>query len=1133
MLDQDAPSESSAPTTDINTSTSNTNIVNINALNNNHNPLNDHDYCSPNKTKSQKQPDLNNTEMKSNLIDSTSAQRELLTFDEALASTSTSPGHQKLTTDQRPLHEGFSGIPENPRIDGNLSDSSSSSSLSSSGTSSKDLVIAQASSLNQNIAPVKRRPGRPPGIRKSTSDLPEQATVTSVRAKRARQSTSVTDKSEWIMGDDQIDSVLSEHLHDEPKETRRKSMREQDFAYDQHTSSEYSSSEAESDQGSDYNSEDDPERLWCLCQKPHGGKFMICCDICKDWFHGHCVGVTKLMGDRFEKEGKEWFCAECSEKLRSGIPRNAIPKKRIAKEEKKKAISTPGKRGRGRPRKTDVRDVATRSSQRTTRKSSSSLDPRTGVDNGRLKKNLARADARSDSFGDFEDSQKLKQLIRERKKSFFYKRELSAQMKAAKRNELGLGRQSLTAHLSQGLDSLASSTSTPNMSNLPINIKSEQKDKPKPNIVLQINTKKDSGSNQNDPSSRIVTAIVRSPKKSKPADPTVNDLFTADPIQISKKVKVQANNTVGQNINQLVGDTGSSNCDSGVRKRSNSSSNALKKSPPIQDHGEQSTPKKKRKDSDSTIPNGSASSPVGGSKHIARKIKESLELRCKQMKDLDISPSKIEHLAFEIEGQLNECFKEGSPKYLNKFRSLMFNLGNLKNQALVLNVLTGEISPAKLVRMSSDEMAPHELAKWRERENKHSIELIKRDAQLQAQQVIVKKTHKGEEVISAPALNEPEDPTAEVSNQEPPTTPTKHLPKEVKTEPIQSSTPPPMGSVVKSAGSLKMKITGLSSDTSFRSVNQEINDCKAKELDSAKVLTDPPIAEDMVSRELVDSIDMSTGNESDVGSADSKRKCTELEQVTEQPKRFRVSIDTKLDPANLSRLTEPLIKPAQEQATMEYEEYSPSRASPNEIPGLTDDKSHDSFIEASSDAQDQSTKSADSSPPPLPIDPSNPCWSGTINTPDTSKFSASAWPLTGSLEFMKEELPQNLMVCGRIAPDQVQSYIRKLKSTSTNHILIVQFFPLTPGDKVNFDTFFDYLYSRNRYGVIQASPQVLRDFYILPIHDKASLPEVLRPVKGPNPAIDRKDPNCLLGLLVRSKRTNNTSTSGYTPSRIK
>lgn len=54
-------------------------------------------------------------------------------------------------------------------------------------------------------------------------------------------------------------------------------------------------SEAESSDES-WNSEDDPDRLWCICKKPHNNRFMICCDLCEDWFHGKCVGVTKSMG---------------------------------------------------------------------------------------------------------------------------------------------------------------------------------------------------------------------------------------------------------------------------------------------------------------------------------------------------------------------------------------------------------------------------------------------------------------------------------------------------------------------------------------------------------------------------------------------------------------------------------------------------------------------------------------------------------------------------------------------------------------------------------------------------------------------------------------------------------------------
>ena len=64
----------------------------------------------------------------------------------------------------------------------------------------------------------------------------------------------------------------------------------------------------------DADSEDDPNKLWCICQQPHNNKFMICCDSCLDWFHGKCVGITKKMGKEMEEAGNEWACPKCKSK---------------------------------------------------------------------------------------------------------------------------------------------------------------------------------------------------------------------------------------------------------------------------------------------------------------------------------------------------------------------------------------------------------------------------------------------------------------------------------------------------------------------------------------------------------------------------------------------------------------------------------------------------------------------------------------------------------------------------------------------------------------------------------------------------------------------------------------------------
>lgn len=48
---------------------------------------------------------------------------------------------------------------------------------------------------------------------------------------------------------------------------------------DEHVSgNELDSSESEEDK-----SEDDPDKLWCICNQPHNNRFMICCDTCEEW----------------------------------------------------------------------------------------------------------------------------------------------------------------------------------------------------------------------------------------------------------------------------------------------------------------------------------------------------------------------------------------------------------------------------------------------------------------------------------------------------------------------------------------------------------------------------------------------------------------------------------------------------------------------------------------------------------------------------------------------------------------------------------------------------------------------------------------------------------------------------------
>ena len=43
--------------------------------------------------------------------------------------------------------------------------------------------------------------------------------------------------------------------------------------------------------------DEDDVPVYCICRKPEGG-FMICCEVCGEWYHGRCIGIEREMGER-------------------------------------------------------------------------------------------------------------------------------------------------------------------------------------------------------------------------------------------------------------------------------------------------------------------------------------------------------------------------------------------------------------------------------------------------------------------------------------------------------------------------------------------------------------------------------------------------------------------------------------------------------------------------------------------------------------------------------------------------------------------------------------------------------------------------------------------------------------------
>lgn len=145
--------------------------------------------------------------------------------------------------------------------------------------------------------------------------------------------------------------------------------------------------------------------------------------------------------------------------------------------------------------------------------------------------------------------------------------------------------------------------------------------------------------------------------------------------------------------------------------------------------------------------------------NVARSLKEILWQRCQESQGFSLNQSQVQRLGKKIERELYLLHEGTGQKYKAKYRTLMFNLKDQRNrvshhcadcilrglvaevacmeldvlllccvgsivrvasriQVLYKNVLSGTLTPSNLVRLSSDELASQELAKWRKEENK-------------------------------------------------------------------------------------------------------------------------------------------------------------------------------------------------------------------------------------------------------------------------------------------------------------------------------------------------------------------------------------------------------------------------------
>ncbi|XP_066553306.1 PHD finger protein 3 isoform X2 [Amia ocellicauda] len=420
---------------------------------------------------------------------------------------------------------------------------------------------------------------------------------------------------------------------------------------------------------------------------------------------------------------------------------------------------------------------------------------------------------------------------------------------------------------------------------------------------------------------------------------------------------------------------------------------------------------------------------------IRRNVRESLkDILVKRLSesDLKISTERAAKVALKTERELFSFFRDTDTKYKSKYRSLMFNLKDAKNNVLFKRVLKGEITPDHLIRMSPEELASKELAAWRQRENRHTIEMIEKEQREVERRPITKITHKGEiEIENQEPVKEPEPMEVEEPVSKPPEEP-EEVPDETELESSKDTT-----------SQHKKHLFDLN--------------CKICTGRMAPPVEDAPTKIVKVATTVV-----------------RRQSSAEGEAYADSP-------STQPDILAFSALEE-------SKAVTSKGSFSAEGRS-----------------EASSSGEDEATFLARLES----------LWKGFINMPSVAKFVTKAYPLSGILDHLTEDLPDSIQVGGRISPQTVWDYVEKIRASGTKEVCLIRFAPVTEEDEISYTLLYAYFSSRKRYGVVANNMKQVKDMYLIPLGSGEKIPHHLVPFDGPG--LEAKRPNLLLGLIIRQR----------------
>merc|ERR1719180_416213 len=617
-------------------------------------------------------------------------------------------------------------------------------------------------------------------------------------------------------------------------------------------------------------------------------------------------------------------------------------------------------------------------------------------------------------------------------------------------------------------------------------------------------------------------------------------------------------------------------------------------------------------------------------KKIAHGIRDALKEKHDKCTGINLPPEKIEKIANEIEIAMFGTFGDVGSKYMNKYRSLSYNIKDSKNDGLFRRILLKDVSPIEVVGMTADEYASKELQQWREQEAKKDIEAIKTHEldMIALGNTFVMKTHKGEQVIENPDGTVPAPPSDPVVLPEEQKVEgearEKGLSKETWKHPNhgddESSTLAqcdvcsgkitlqdfvnikvdkergrgkrsrsrsrqrdkhhkshksshksskdkdsrhssskdhkdrdrhPSSKDKERHSSSKDNKEKHSSSRDRHSSSKDKHSTSSKDKEKHRGSKDKPsLKETGSSKEKLEEKSSSSSSKDKSSSASSKdrerhrsgrkssdkekteieKKSSEKEEEAARMLAEKAELQEKINRAQAAieaaKRSSGMVMPEdldrEEKNDVEEESFE-EPAMDLELPNmdiLDEEESAPTLHRRQSGGADEVTSTVTIPTPEQTQQeeagdtPS--VWEGTVIMPDVTKFKVRSYQVSGTSDYLRNDLNSSMSLVGRIPPKTTWDYIEKISKNPQKEILVLRFGPQNNDEVAAYESFFEYLSTKDRLGVVGNASKMVKDCYIMPLGKDQEVPAALLPLEGQGLPPNR--PNLLLSILVRTRR---------------